>query len=84
AEAMLARYGDLPGRCGLRVLQSEHEALEAIIAQAAETRARQKSKKQGISGPSRLRTAVKPNMSIMQWRRWPIFNIRMMNWSLRK
>ena len=42
-EALLRRYGSLPGRCGLRAAQAEPAAVEAVIAHAAEVRARTKA-----------------------------------------
>jgi len=40
---MLRRYESLPGRCGLRAGLTGHTALQAVIARAAEVRARQKA-----------------------------------------
>jgi len=45
AESMLARYEDLPGRCGLRAAISHQDALGRIIARAAETRMRLKAER---------------------------------------
>lgn len=39
-EALLRRYGTLPGRCGLRAAQADPGALEVVIAHAAEVRVR--------------------------------------------
>ncbi|MFI5400661.1 MAG: DUF2851 family protein [SAR324 cluster bacterium] len=44
-EQLLRRYESLPGRCGLRAAQSDPEAVEAVIAHAAEARARQKAER---------------------------------------
>jgi len=44
-EQLLHRYESLPGRCGLRAAQSDPEAVEAVIAHAAEARARQKAER---------------------------------------
>jgi hypothetical protein len=41
--ALLSRYASLPGRCGLRAAQADPAAVEAIIAHAAEVRARAKA-----------------------------------------
>jgi hypothetical protein len=45
AREMLARYASLPGRCGLRAAIAGPDALSAVIAHAAEARARQKSER---------------------------------------
>jgi Protein of unknown function (DUF2851) len=42
-QGLLRRYETLPGRCGLRAAQCAPEALEKIIAHAAESRARHKA-----------------------------------------
>jgi hypothetical protein len=44
-EKMLRRYETLPGRCGLRAARSDPAAVEAVIAHAAETRARHKAER---------------------------------------
>ena len=42
-EGMLRRYANLPGRCGLSSLERDSDALHAVIAGAAETRAKRKA-----------------------------------------
>ena len=42
-DAMLQRYENLPGRCGLRATMTGPKPLKKLIGQAAEERARQKS-----------------------------------------
>ncbi|MBI3993307.1 MAG: DUF2851 family protein [Candidatus Lambdaproteobacteria bacterium] len=42
-QGMLRRYADLPGRCGMSLLGRGPEALLAVIAGAAETRAKRKA-----------------------------------------
>jgi hypothetical protein len=42
-QGMLRRYAELPGRCGLRSLERDADALQAVIAGAAETRAKRKA-----------------------------------------
>ncbi|MBI4084027.1 MAG: DUF2851 family protein [Candidatus Lambdaproteobacteria bacterium] len=44
-EELLRRYEELPGRCGLRAALAGQEALERVIAHAAEVRARAKAER---------------------------------------
>ncbi len=44
-EAMLRQYEQLPGRCGLRAALAEKDAVNRVIAHAAEVRARQKAER---------------------------------------
>ena len=44
-EAMLERYANLPGRCGLTAGLQGGEALASVIAHAAEVRARHKAER---------------------------------------
>jgi len=44
-ESMLKQYEQLPGRCGLRAVRCEPEAINRVIAHAAEERARQKAER---------------------------------------
>lgn len=42
---LLRRYEALPGRCGLRAAKTEPEAVQRVVAHAAETRARAKAQR---------------------------------------